>query len=242
MMSAALNGASGYLGSGYCGGNSIPVSGITEKEIVFGGAERLEEQIKNTVEIIDADLFVVITGCTAEIIGDDVASIVRDYDHHRVGTPPIIFASGAGFKGDSLFGYDSVLQSVFRDYVDAAKTVKKGLVNVWGIPPGQDVFWEGNLLEIRRILEGIGLTVNTFFTSRDDLDALKGAAQAQLNIVLSPVYGKAAAEVFKEVDGTAYISADLPIGRKPPRNSWLRSSKSWPRREEIGRVLVEGIA
>jgi nitrogenase molybdenum-iron protein beta chain len=214
MTSAALNGASGYLGSGYCGGNSIPVSGITEKEIVFGGAERLEEQIKNTVEIIDADLFVVITGCTAEIIGDDVASIVRDYNDNRIGTPPIIFASGAGFKGDSLFGYDSVLQSIFRDYVEAAKTVKKGLVNVWGVPPGQDVFWEGNLLEIRRILEGLGLSVNTFFTSRDDLDALKGAAQAQLNIVLSPVYGKAAAEVFKEVHGTPYISADLPIGAK----------------------------
>ncbi|HEX7510082.1 MAG TPA: nitrogenase component 1 [Chitinivibrionales bacterium] len=214
MTSAALNGASGYLGSGYCGGNSIPVSGITEKEVVFGGAERLEEQIKNTVSIIDADLFVVITGCTAEIIGDDVASIVRTYNENRVDTPPILFASGAGFKGDSLYGYDSVLQSLFRDFLEPAKTRKKGVVNIWGIPPGQDVFWEGNLLEIRRILEALGLSVNTFFTSSDDLDDIKAAAQAQLNIVLSPVYGINAAETFKEVHGTPYISLDLPIGAK----------------------------
>jgi nitrogenase molybdenum-iron protein beta chain len=214
MTSAAYNGASGYLGSGYCGGNSIPVSGITEKEIVFGGTERLEEQIKNTIEIIDADLFVVITGCTAEIIGDDVASIVGHYNETRIGTPPILFTSGAGFKGDSLYGYDSVLQSLFRDFVEPATTKRKGFVNLWGIPPSQDVFWEGNLIEIRRILEKLGLTMNSFFTSADDLATIKGAAQAELNIVVSPIYGTAAAEVFKEVHGVPYAVLPLPIGAK----------------------------
>jgi len=214
MTSAALNGASGYLGSGYCGGNSIPVSGITEKEIVFGGVERLAEQIKNTVDIIDADLFVVVTGCTAEIIGDDVDSVVREYNENRIDTPPVIAASGAGFKGDSLYGYDSVLQSLFRNFVEPKETKRKGFVNVWGIPPGQDVFWEGNILELRRILEGIGLSVNSFFSSYDNLDTIKSAAEAEFNIVVSPVYGVSAAGVFEEVHGTPYIVLPLPIGAK----------------------------
>lgn len=43
----------GYLGGGYCNGAATPSSGITETEIVFGGTDRLEEQIRNTLELID---------------------------------------------------------------------------------------------------------------------------------------------------------------------------------------------
>jgi len=212
MTSASYNGGSGYLGSGYCGGNSIPSSGITEKEIVFGGVERLDEQIKNTVEIIDADLFVVISGCTAEIIGDDIPAVLRDYNENRDDKAPVIFTSGAGFKGNSYYGYDAVLQSIFTDYVEPASAKVKGLVNLWGIPPAQDVFWEGNLVELRRVLESLGLTVNSFFTDQDTLDKIKGSASAELNIVVSPLHGVAAAETFKSLHGTPYIVSPLPIG------------------------------
>ena len=214
MTSASFNGASGYLGSGYCGGNSMPVSGITEKEIVFGGVHRLEEQIRNTVDIIDADLFVVVSGCTAEIIGDDIVSTVREYNESRGAAAPVIFTSGAGFKGDSYVGYDSVLQSLITDYVEQTGKKIKGLVNLWGVPPAQDVFWEGNLVELRRILEGLGLAVNSFFTSYDTLEGIRKAGQAELNIVVSPIHGVAAAETFQEIHGIPYLSTPLPIGVK----------------------------
>ena len=210
----AILGAAGHLGSGYCGGASVPASSISEKQIVFGGVARLEEQLNSTAEIIDADLFVIITGCTAEIIGDDVASVVRGYNDEGLDRPPVIFASGAGFKGNSYFGYDSVLQSLFRDYVVKSEKKTKGKVNIWGVPPSLDVFWEGNLLELRRVLEAIGLKVNTFFTNQDSLADLKAAAEAELNIIVSPVNGVAAAEVFKEVHGVDYLITDLPIGAK----------------------------
>jgi nitrogenase molybdenum-iron protein alpha/beta subunit len=38
------------------GGLAIPCSGVQEKEIVFGGDRRLDEQLKATVEIAKADL------------------------------------------------------------------------------------------------------------------------------------------------------------------------------------------
>lgn len=211
---AIMQGA-GHLGSGYCGGASIPASGIGEQQIVFGGVARLEEQIESTLEVIDADLFVVITGCTAEIIGDDVASVIRNYRAAEgAGRPPLIHASAAGFKGNSYFGYDSVLQSLFRDYVVPAPGKKKGKVNVWGIPPAFDVFWEGNLIELRRVLEGVGLEVNTFFTKQDTLADLRGSGDAELNIIVSPINGVPAAKVFKEVHGVEHFITDLPIGAK----------------------------
>ncbi|HEY6007033.1 MAG TPA: nitrogenase component 1 [Geobacteraceae bacterium] len=210
----AIMGAAGHLGSGYCGGASVPASGISEQQIVFGGVARLEEQLQSTVEVVDADLFVVITGCTAEIIGDDVEAVVRAYNAQGLDRPPLVHASGAGFKGNSYFGYDSVLQALFRDYVAPAPVKKQGKVNLWGIPPALDVFWEGNLVELRRVLGGIGLTVNTFFTKKDTLAELRAAGDAELNIVVSPVNGVDAARVFKEVHGVDHFITDLPIGAK----------------------------
>lgn len=217
MTSASVLGASGYLGSGYCGGNSLPASAIGEQEIVFGGTDRLAEQVRNTAEIIDADLFAVITGCTAEIIGDDVPAVLRDYNEQRKDQAPAILVRGAGFKGDSLWGYDAALEALFRDYLTKGVERVPGRVNVWGIPPAQDVWWHGNLVEIRRLLEGLGLEVNTFFTGHDRLPVIRNAASAELNIVLSPVHGVTAARAFEEVHGTPHLVTDLPIGAKATR-------------------------
>lgn len=69
--SNTYNLASEYRGTGYCGGTMIPTTNITENNIVFGGEERLEEQIENSIEIPDADLYIVLTGCQVEIIGKE---------------------------------------------------------------------------------------------------------------------------------------------------------------------------
>jgi len=218
----AIMAASGHFGSGYCGGASVPASGISEKQIVFGGVERLQEQLRTTLEVIKAELLVVITGCTAEIIGDDVETVVREFREEDPNHPPLIHASGAGFKGNAYFGYDSVLQSLFRNYLKPSDVKKKNHVNIWGLPPALDVFWEGNLVELRRLLEGIGLTVNSFFTKYDTLENIHNAAEAELNIVVSPVNGIEAAKVFKEVHDVDYAVYDLPIGAKSTEE-FLRS-------------------
>ncbi|MCE5284285.1 MAG: hypothetical protein LLG02_00310, partial [Pelosinus sp.] len=68
-------GGCGLQVGGYCGGISMPSSNIEEKEVVFGGTERLQEQIKNTLDVMDGDLYIVLTGCVTEVIGDDVRSV-----------------------------------------------------------------------------------------------------------------------------------------------------------------------
>ncbi|MEM5770076.1 MAG: nitrogenase component 1, partial [Bacillota bacterium] len=57
MLSGTFSQASGYKGTGYCGGHMTPTSNIVEKNIVFGGEERLEEQIAHTIKVIDGDLY-----------------------------------------------------------------------------------------------------------------------------------------------------------------------------------------
>jgi nitrogenase molybdenum-iron protein beta chain len=217
MTGVSMQGASGYLGSSYCGGNSTPATGLGESEVVFGGEQRLEEQLRATAEIVDADLYAVITGCTAELIGDDARAVVRRYNQTRREKAPAILISGAGFKGDSLWGYDATLESLFRDYVRSEARRRAGVVNLLGVPPAQDVWWHGNLVELRRILSGLGLQVNTLFLPDDSLERIARSASARASVVVSPTHGVKAARALQEVHGTPYFTTDLPIGAKATR-------------------------
>ncbi len=205
----ALNGSAGYLGSGYCAGQALPSTNIYEKDIVFGGEERLEEQISNTLRLIDGDLFFVVTGCMVEMIGDDTLSVSRRFRNQGY---PVLAAETAGFKGNSYRGYDIVLETLFREYVDVSSVKDPKTVNLWGVVPVQDVFWMGNLNVLKSLLGQLGYRVNTFFGEGETLDNLKGAGSASLNIVVSDTFGIQAAKVFEEVHGVPYITVPLPIG------------------------------
>lgn len=201
-------GGCGLQVGGYCGGLSIPGSNIQEREVVFGGNDRLEEQINNTLKVMDGDLYVVLTSCVTDIIGDDVASVLRPLRDSGV---DIIHAETGGFKGNSYLGYELVLESLLATYIPKSAK-QQGRVNVWGIAPYFDVFWRGNLAGIRDLLEKLGLEVNTFFTIDDDLAGIRQAGSAELNIVLSNVIGQKAAEISLEVHGIPYLISELPIG------------------------------
>jgi nitrogenase molybdenum-iron protein beta chain len=202
-------GSTGYLGAGYCGGLAVPSSNIQEKDVVFGGAERLEEQVEKTIELVDGGLYVILTGCTPDIIGDDIHSVVRKF---RAKGAAIIGAETGGFRGDGYVGYDIVLASLAKSFVEqkAAKNPRK--VSLFGIVPGQDAFWRGNLLKLRSLLEGLGLEVNTFFTEHDTLEGIKNSGDASLSILASEFFGLKAAKEFEAVHGIPYCANPFPIG------------------------------
>ncbi len=205
----ALNGAAGYLGSSYCAGQALPSSNIYEKDIVFGGEERLEEQIASTLEVVDGDLYFVVTGCMVDIIGDDAVAVANRF---RQAGEPVLAAETGGFKGNSYQGYDIVLSKLFRDFVTSNPVKEEKTVNLFGLVPVQDVFWKGNLQVLKALIQKLGYQVNTFFGEGETLENLKSAAAARLNIVVSDVSGVEPAKVFEEVHGVPYVIAPLPIG------------------------------
>ncbi len=200
---------SGYLGGGYCSGSQAPSTGVSETEIVFGGADRLHEQIKNTLELIDGKLYIVATGCMTEMIGDDTGGVAGEF---REEGEPVIAISTPSFKGDSYHGYEIVLDAIFNRYLPKAESRNPKLVNIFGLVPGYDPFFRGDLEEIERLLTVLGLEVNTFFTPSQTFENITSAPSASLNIVFSRVWGKALAENFEQRHGTPFIVCDLPIG------------------------------
>lgn len=205
---------SGYQGIGYAGGSSIPCTNSTEKEVVFGGEGRLKEVIDGTLKVLKGDLFVVLTGCTSDIVGDDVGQVVSEYQEAGI---PIVFAETGGFKGSNYIGHELVIEAIINQFVGESDAEKeKGLVNVWSVVPYQDSFWAGNLSEIKYLLEGIGLKVNILFGPESDgVEEWKSIPKAQFNLVLSPWVGLKTAELLENKYGTPYLHYPvLPIGAK----------------------------
>ena len=153
-------------GEGYAGGNTIPCTNSSEKEIVYGGEDKLRTVIEGAFQVIDADLFVVLTGCTSDIVGDDVASVTGEF---QTEDRPIVYCETGGFKSSNYVSHDQVVNAIIDQYVDKYsenRAVNPKLVNVFATLPYQDPYWEGNLEELKRILTGLGLMVNILFGQR----------------------------------------------------------------------------
>ncbi|MEA4924604.1 MAG: nitrogenase component 1 [Syntrophomonadaceae bacterium] len=205
----ALSNGAGYLGSGYCAGQALPSTNVTEKDIVFGGEDRLTEQIENTIKIVDGVLYFVATGCMVDMIGDDIRNVIRKFDNREV---RVIGAETGGFHGNFFKGYEIVLSTLFREFVEKKSVKEPNTVNLWGVVPIQDVFWKGNLSALKGLLSKLGLRVNTFFGEGETLDNLRNSASAALNLVVSDTFGVEAAQVFEEAHDVPYITVPLPIG------------------------------
>jgi nitrogenase molybdenum-iron protein beta chain len=200
----------GYFGTGYCSGSSVPSSGITEREVVFGGLDRLREEIAGARELLNAALFVVATGCMTEIIGDDVDGVVDEFADD--GGTPIIAISTPSFKGDAYRGYEILLDALFNRFVPPVSQKDSGLVNLFGLVPAYDPFFRGDLEEMARLLAKIGVEANVFFTPAETFDNILAAPRAALNIIFSRVLLNEFAQTFKKKHGVDSWITDLPVG------------------------------
>ena len=216
-----LSTESGYQGVGYSGGSTIPCTNSTEREVVFGGEDRLREVIDGTLKVLKGELFVVLTGCTADIVGDDVGQVVSEYQQRGV---PIVHAETGGFKGSNYKGHELVIEAIINQFIGEGSGIKEaGLVNVWSVLPYQDSFWAGNLSQIKALLEGIGLKVNILFGPESGgVEEWKTIPNAQFNLVLSPWVGLSTAKLLEEKYGTPYLHCPVfPIGAQET-SSFLR--------------------
>jgi len=204
----------GFQGGGYGGGAVVPSTNATEREVVFGGADRLRELIGATLKVIDADLYVVVTGCIADLVGDDVGSVVGEFQKKGV---PIVYAETGGFRGNNFTGHELVVKAIIDQYVGAYDGPReKASVNLWSLLPVHNTFWRGDLAEIKRVLEGIGLKVNVLFghDSRG-VKEWKSIPKAQFNLVLSPWLGLSTARHLEKKYGQPFLHIPaIPIGAK----------------------------
>lgn len=196
--------------SGYFSPNIFPCTSINEKDVVFGGTKKLHSTIENALKVIDADLYIVLTGCIPEIVGDDTGEVVNEFvDSEK----PVIYASTAGFKGNNYIGHEQVIDAIIEQYLEKSEDREQGLVNIWADVPYQDLFWLGNIRELEKLLKAIGLTPNTIFGYQRGIDHINKIPKAQFNLLVSPWVSVGNMKKMEKKLGIPYLHyPTLPIG------------------------------
>ena len=194
-------------------GNEIASTVLQEKQVVFGGTARLREQIKNAVQVRCGDLYVVLSACVPEVIGDDVPAMVKEARDQQF---PVIGVAVPGFRGHGWSGYATLARVLLAQLPDVlADSVAAGAaadVNLLGLVPGLDPSWEGDLVAIEALLAELGLKSNRLVGYGQGVAAWQAASQARLNLVLSP-WGSEAAAWLQQRHGIARVDFGwLPVG------------------------------
>lgn len=203
---------SGYQGEAYAGGNQVPSTNTDESNVVFGGERDLRSEIEGALKVMKGDLFVVLSGCTAGIIGDNVEEIAKDYASQGL---PLVGTDTPGFKGNAYSGHEAVVKAIINQFVGNVKPqVEKGLVNVFADVPAQNPFWRGDFEQLKKLIEKLGLKVNILFgTSSKGISEWKNIPNAEFNILVSPWIGLDIVESLKQKYGTPYLHYPiLPVG------------------------------
>ena len=204
--------AGGESAGGNEGGTSTPCSCLVEEHVILGGEEKLRNLIESTIEIANDNLFVVTSGCVPSLIGDDVDQVVDEFRDQA----DIIHVNAPGFKANSPEGYNLFWDAIIDQLLpDEAGEVEEKTVNIFGVVPYNHVYWKGDLLTIKALLESIGIKANIIFTEKNGLDHIYQIPQAEYNIVLNPWLGVRAVEKLEEKYGTPFIKyPNVPIGAK----------------------------
>ena len=139
----------------------VPLHGtfIMENEVIFGSEQRLHEVLDGLSE--KGHKIAVVMTCVPAILGEDVRSILKNYD--------VILVDSPGFSGDVEAGYKKAL-SVLAPSVDPDN---EG-INIDGACLF-DPFSCGNVREIMRLLGNASVPVGTVFCS-DRLESVGHAA------------------------------------------------------------------
>lgn len=218
------------VGLGAISGYAVPGTDALERHVIFGGASRLREQIKNTLKVVDGDLYIVLNSCEAAMVGDDIDAMTREVQEQG---EPVIDSLIAGFHGDTYYGYENVTADILKKLPDVRnieKATKPNLVNIFGILPGSDIYYRGVLEELSGLLQGLGLETNLFFGSKDGVEEFANAQNASLSIVFSK-WGLKAAEQLKETYGIPVLPfLTIPVGPEQTENLLrdVRKSLSLP--------------
>ena len=191
---------------------AIPSSNLKESQVVFGASDKLRSVLEHSLRYYKAKIFLVVTGCSAEIIGEDITEITEEYS-----TPEktVLHASLPGFKGNNVWGHSQVLSALIDGYVEeyGERDVVKGRVNILGVVPFYDPMWQGNLEKLEHLLREIGLEPNILYGMGKGLPELKKIPTAEFNLVLAPWTDLDIAKKLKRKFGTPFIQYPcMPIG------------------------------
>ncbi|MCO8144610.1 nitrogenase molybdenum-iron protein subunit beta [Rhodovulum tesquicola] len=202
-------------------------SSMTEDAAVFGGLVNLVDGLANTYALYEPKMIAVSTTCMAEVIGDDLNSfILQAKDKESVPQDfDVPFAHTPAFVGSHVDGYDNMMKGILGHFWKDAKRKENASVN---IIPGFDGYAVGNIRELNRMLDAMGVNytvlsdVSDVYDTPSDgefrmydggtkLDAAKKAVNAKATVSMQEYCTRKTLELCEKV-GQDVASFHYPMG------------------------------
>ncbi|MFC1670376.1 nitrogenase component 1 [Spirochaetota bacterium] len=180
-------------------------SNLSYANVMQGAEEKLEVVINKLIKKKKPKAVIVVTAPSTEVTQDDVEGVSNKigFKDTVIIRPPI---------GGILKDGKEELFLQLLDLMEPAKKKKDKSVNIIG-PTYSTYNWEADVEEWRRMLSGIGVTVNTVMCAGTTVKELKDAPQAALNLCMYPFdHGVKTAKEMEKRFGTPYMDDIIPIG------------------------------
>ena len=193
-----------------------PVTSLHEEDVIFGGSTLLEKAIERIEQINPSDVLFLLTSCSAEIIGEDVKRAAE------AATPKyrkrIVAVDSGGASGNTFDGYNNfLLRLVDQLYpevmaVSGAASDATPQIDVMGIIPYYDMFWRGDIKEIKRLCGSIGVEINSVISGACSLQTVANADKTRMTVSIGRHIGARALKRIRNRGGGTMEFAVAPVG------------------------------
>ena len=150
---------------------------LSYANVMQGAEEKLEEVMRKLIAKDPAAL-ILVTAPSVEVTQDDVEGVANKvgFKDTVIIRPPIGCIASDG--RDEAF-------IKLLDIMDPSEEKLPNSVNIIG-PTFSTFNWIADVCELKRMLEGIGVTVNTVMTAGATVEEIKRAPKASLNLCMYP--------------------------------------------------------
>ena len=204
---------------------------LTEKEIVYGGAEKLKKALVEIDNRYHPKAIFLMTSCASGIIGDDVEGAVGEVRPKvRAKIAPI---HCEGFRSRVLqTGYDAMWHAILKYIVEEPKKKQEDLVNVTNM---FSYTWRDKA-EISRLLGKLGLRAN-FVPEFATVNELEIMSEAAVTAPLCITFGDYIMKGLEQQYGVPYFREIVPMGIHNT-DEWLRKIAEYTGKEKLVEEVI----
>ena len=196
----------------------VPCTSFNESDVIYGGEGKLLEAVLEADKKYHPDLIVILSCCTAGIIGDDVETIAHEAE--KLVNARVMAIKSEGFGGDFRSGYEDAFKLIMQ-LMEPPKKKRKGAINIIGYrlgPTATEI--PEDLKEIERLLDEVGIKIHAEIAAGCTVEEIRRAREAELNASFCYDWGQKLGDLMKDEFGMPYSRTGLPYGLKATEE-WL---------------------
>lgn len=205
---------------------------LQQEDVVYGASDKLKDAIFKAQRRYNPKAIFILTTCTSGVIGEDIEGAVAEVQPEVEATIVPVHCEGVRSRLVQT-GYDAFWHGVLKYLVKKPEKQQEDLVNVASM---LSYTWQDRL-EIKRLLEKVGLRVN-FVPEFATVEQFEQLAEAAVTAPLCPTYTEYLSRGLKQEFGVPYFLYPSPIGIKNA-DEWLRQIGKYTGKEEEIEALIE---